>query len=167
MKKRNGEHRQKSYSSSQKSLIEELVARVLDERNVSALREYKFCHGRQWRFDFAIPEIMVAIEVEGGLYSQRVICNWCNKQVMKYAGGRLVPVYIGGRHLTQAGYIKDRIKYNSAMMNGWSVFSITRGMVSEYIKKSHDHEARSETHFGMIIDYIKNRLVDNGQKNQS
>ena len=56
---------------------------------------------RKWRFDFAWPEIMVALEVEGG-------------------------VYVRGRHTSPSGFIKDLDKYNAATVQGWRVLRAER-----------------------------------------
>lgn len=65
-------------------------------------REYYFAHPRRWRFDFAFPSHMVAIELEGGVWN-------------------------GGRHATGAGMVADMDKYNAAAKRGWRVlrFSAT------------------------------------------
>ena len=62
--------------------------------------EYKFHPTRKWRFDYAWPEHSVALEIEGG-------------------------VWIGGRHTSGSGFIKDAEKYNEAGLLGWWVFRIT------------------------------------------
>lgn len=49
---------------------------------------------RKWRIDYAWPEYKVALEIEGGV--------WTN-----------------GRHVRPSGYIKDMEKYNSMEMYGW------------------------------------------------
>ena len=59
-------------------------------------REFRFHHERKWRFDFAFPDAMLAVEVEGG-------------------------VYFGGRHTRGSGFVKDCEKYNRAVMAGWRV----------------------------------------------
>jgi hypothetical protein len=68
-------------------------------------REYRFCEGRRWKFDFAFPENMVAVEIEGGIWS-------------------------GGRHTRGAGYTKDLEKYNTAARLGWKVYRYTTEMVT-------------------------------------
>ena len=57
-------------------------------------REYRFHPTRQWRFDYAIPSVRVAIEVEGGVWN-------------------------GGRHFRPEGYLRDMEKYNEAAACGW------------------------------------------------
>jgi hypothetical protein len=69
-------------------------------------REYHFHDKRNWRFDFADPERMVAVEVEGGAWS-------------------------GGRHTRGSGFIKDCEKYNEAAILGWFVLRVTRPSVDD------------------------------------
>jgi hypothetical protein len=61
--------------------------------------ELRFCK-RLWKFDYAIPEKLVAVEIEGG-------------------------VYVQGRHTRGQGYIKDMEKYNAAIELGWVVLRYT------------------------------------------
>ena len=68
------------------------------------LREHRFKKERKWRFDFAYPSHMLAIEVEGGVWS-------------------------GGRHTRGAGFTKDCEKYNAALMDGWRVYRCTPEMI--------------------------------------
>ena len=58
--------------------------------------EVMFCKGRKFRFDFAIVGKKIAIEIEGGIYTN-------------------------GRHTRGAGFAKDMEKYNLAIENGWVV----------------------------------------------
>ena len=69
------------------------------------VREYKFTSHRKWRFDFANPALMIAIEVEGGL--------WRN-----------------GRHNRPTGYMKDMEKYNAAAWLGWKVIRYTTEQIN-------------------------------------
>ena len=66
--------------------------------------EYRFHPTRRWRFDFAWPDIMLAVECEGG--------NWT-----------------GGRHTTGTGFEADCEKYNEAVLAGWSVLRFTGDQV--------------------------------------
>lgn len=59
--------------------------------------EVRFHPARKWRFDFAWPGPLVALEVEGG-------------------------VWTGGRHTRGSGFVKDIEKYNAAAAMGWRVF---------------------------------------------
>ena len=65
--------------------------------------EYKFHPDRKFKFDYALPELGVALEYEG------VIVSKGNKS----------------RHTTRVGYAKDCEKYNEAALLGWLVFRFT------------------------------------------
>lgn len=78
---------------------------------VECVREFRFHPGRKWRFDFAIPEYKIALEVEGG-------------------------VWTGGRHTSPKGFLGDIEKYNMATLMGWRVFRTTPGDL--YKKKTLD-----------------------------
>ncbi len=67
---------------------------------VECVKEYKFHPTRRWRFDYAIPEHKIALEVEGG-------------------------VWTGGRHTSPKGFLNDIEKYNAATLMGWRVFRTT------------------------------------------
>jgi len=62
--------------------------------------EVMFHHKRRWRFDYACSEHGIAIEVEGG-------------------------VYTNGRHVRSTGYVKDMEKYNYASALGWHIIRVT------------------------------------------
>lgn len=64
---------------------------------LSPVAEYKFCPGRQWRFDWALPDLKIAIEQEGGIWTR-------------------------GRHTRGAGWLRDAEKYNCAAAMGWRLF---------------------------------------------
>jgi hypothetical protein len=62
--------------------------------------EHRFHVERKWRFDYAWPVLKIALEVEGGV--------WTN-----------------GRHTRGAGFLKDCEKYNAAAVMGWRVLRVT------------------------------------------
>ena len=62
--------------------------------------EYRFAPPRRWRFDYAWLTPQVALEVEGGAFTQ-------------------------GRHTRADGFIADMEKYNRAVLDGWRVFRVT------------------------------------------
>lgn len=68
--------------------------------------EYMFRGDRKWRFDFAWPDRMIALEVEGG--TRR-----------------------GGRHNRHEGFENDCVKYNTAALDGWRVLRVTSDMVRD------------------------------------
>lgn len=67
---------------------------------VECVKEYKFHPDRRWRFDFAIPEYKIAIEIDGGVWTY-------------------------GRHNRAQGYIADMAKFNEAAALGWVVLKFT------------------------------------------
>lgn len=62
--------------------------------------EYRFHPHRRWRFDYAFPLQMLAVEIEGGL--------WTN-----------------GRHSRGKGAIADIEKYSEAAILGWRIVYAT------------------------------------------
>ena len=66
----------------------------------------RFAPPRRWRFDFAWPERLLAVEVEGGSF-------------------------IAGRHSRGAGFEADAEKYNEAALIGWRVLRVTPRMVDD------------------------------------
>lgn len=69
-------------------------------------REYRFHPERRWRFDFAYPDLMIAIEVEGGVWQ-------------------------AGRHNRAKGFIADCDKYNQAVLLGWRVLRFTSQHIAD------------------------------------
>ena len=65
---------------------------------VDCVKEFKFHPVRKWRFDYAVPEHKIALEVEGG-------------------------VWTGGRHTSPKGFLGDIEKYNTATLMGWRVYN--------------------------------------------
>lgn len=59
---------------------------------------------RDWRFDYCIPSLMIAIEVEGGAWGK-------------------------SRHTTGTGFAEDLRKYDAAMRLGWTVYRCSPEMV--------------------------------------
>lgn len=67
---------------------------------LEVVKEFRFHPQRRWRFDYALPEYKIALEVEGG-------------------------VWTGGRHTSPKGFLGDIEKYNTATLMGWRVFRTT------------------------------------------
>lgn len=67
-------------------------------------QEYRFHATRKWRFDFAWPDIKLAVEIEGGVYTQ-------------------------GRHTRGKGYEGDLEKYNEAAIDGWTVLRFSTNQI--------------------------------------
>jgi len=93
-----------------KSQLEEnMLATIKLARLPEPTREYRFHETRKWRFDFAWPEVRIAIEVEGGAFGMK------NKEGKMIQGG-----HNRGAHMT-----KDCEKYNTAQLMGWKVYRFT------------------------------------------
>lgn len=67
--------------------------------------EFRFHKTRKWRFDYAWPGHGLAVEIEGGV--------WTN-----------------GRHTRGKGFLGDLIKYNYSAIMGWSLLRFTPEMVT-------------------------------------
>jgi hypothetical protein len=90
-----------------RDLAEELAQQIVfTGTRESFHREYEFHPTRKWRFDLAWPELMVAFECEGGVWSR-------------------------GRHTRPQGFAADIEKYNTAVMLGWSVYRVTAEMIHD------------------------------------
>ena len=69
-------------------------------------REYSFCKPRRYRFDFAWPEKMIAVEVEGGIWNR-------------------------GAHARGSGITDDCEKACEAAIRGWMVLRVTGDQVKD------------------------------------
>jgi very-short-patch-repair endonuclease len=74
------------------------------ETKMKPVQEYRFHPVRRWRFDYALPELKIAIEVEGGVFTR-------------------------GRHTRPTGYINDLEKYNHASLMGWTLLRVIPGQL--------------------------------------
>ncbi len=70
------------------------------------VKEYRFHPTRKFRFDWACPHRLLACEQEGGSL-------------------------ILGRHTRGQGFEDDCIKYDEAMLLGWTVLRVTPKMLSD------------------------------------
>jgi very-short-patch-repair endonuclease len=75
------------------------IALVQKELNVTVTPEYRFDDTRKWRIDYAIVPHKIAIEVEGGAYTN-------------------------GRHTRPMGFIGDMEKYNALTVQGWRLIRV-------------------------------------------
>lgn len=67
-------------------------------------KEFRFHPVRRWRFDYAWPDIKIALEVHGG-------------------------VFTNGRHTRGKGFTEDKVKMNTAQLLGWIVIEATTAHV--------------------------------------
>jgi len=76
------------------------------------ISEYKFHPTRKWRFDFALPDYKLAIEIDGGAF-----------------------LPFGGRHGRGMGMVKDCEKYRAAADLGWRVWRFSpKCITTDFIK---------------------------------
>jgi hypothetical protein len=68
--------------------------------------EVKFVRDRDWCFDYAWRGWMIALEVEGGVFTQ-------------------------GRHVRGIGFTRDCEKYNRAAILHWMLLRVTTAMVKD------------------------------------
>jgi very-short-patch-repair endonuclease len=68
-------------------------------------REHRFWPGRRFAFDLAWPDRRLAVEIDGGVWTQ-------------------------GRHTRGKGYTRDCVKLAEAAIRGWSVIRVTTDQVT-------------------------------------
>jgi hypothetical protein len=94
--------------------------------------EYRFCPGRQWRFDLAWPEYLLFVEIEGGTWGRAVVCNKCNNTVTRLTKtGKRMQVREGTGHTGGAIFAKNQEKYNRATLMGWRKMAFTTDQVKD------------------------------------
>lgn len=110
IKPKYGTNGQTSPKKKAKGAVNEQVARLQADTMLHLtglppyVTEHRFHPTRRWRFDYAWPEIKLAVEVHGGTYSN-------------------------GRHTRGGGFIVDREKMNEAAIYGWTVLEVTAAHV--------------------------------------
>jgi len=87
------------------SVGEKEMELLLRANGIPFKREYRFHNVRKWRFDFALTDWWIAIEVEGGIFTK-------------------------GRHTRGSGFTSDLLKYNAAVTLGWLVLRYTTAQVN-------------------------------------
>ena len=90
------------------NLVEKLLLDIRCVRLPTPILEHRFHPKRRWRFDLAWIDKKLAVEVDGG--------TWTN-----------------GRHVRGKGYQNDCIKYGAAMELGWNIYRCTGDMVKKGI----------------------------------
>ena len=73
--------------------------------HIKVEREFRFHPVRKWRFDFAVPDKKLGIEIEGGTNFGK------------------------SRHSKGEGFEKDAAKYNRASRMGWVILRFSTAMV--------------------------------------
>lgn len=103
--------KKRRHTANQQKITDVFTVICKTDLHVECVKEYKFHPTRRWRFDFAIPEYKIAIEIDGGVWTY-------------------------GRHNRSAGYIADMEKFNAAASLGWVVLKFTPD--EQYTKKTFD-----------------------------
>lgn len=83
-----------------------IISNALTCLKIDHVREYKFLEDRRFKFDLAIPKHKIAIEFEGGIYTN-------------------------SRHVRGVGYANDAKKYNLAVRHGWKLLRYTTADTKE------------------------------------
>ena len=78
----------------------------LQRQGLGFTTEHRFHPTRRWRLDWALPDHLVAVELEGLCYGRK------------------------SRHTTIAGYEGDCEKYNAAQLLGWRVLRYSQRQFS-------------------------------------
>lgn len=86
--------------------LAKLAADVAAHTGLQAIAEFRFHPERKWRFDWALIDQRLAVEMDGGIWT-------------------------GGRHTRGAGYIADMEKLNEAILLGWRVIRCTPQQVAD------------------------------------
>lgn len=92
------------------------IKATLEQSNVAYVCEHRFDKVRRFRFDFAIPSLMVAIEADGLQFGK---------------SGK-------SRHTTAKGFTGDCDKLNLAALHGWRVFRYTILNYPQFAQDLHD-----------------------------
>ena len=80
---------------------QDLYSKILTkETGVQFVSEFRFHPERRWRFDYCCPDLKIAIEIEGGAFTN-------------------------GRHTRGKGFIADMEKYNNAVLLGYKLLRFT------------------------------------------
>jgi very-short-patch-repair endonuclease len=96
--------RARAQAAAARDVLEERLALHLRAEGVTFVRQLEFHGARRWRFDFAIVDAKLAIEVQGG-------------------------TWIGGAHARGSGIERDCEKLAHAIIAGWRVLQVTGGQV--------------------------------------
>jgi hypothetical protein len=100
---------EKKIKQTYKERIESLFRTHLPDQCPKPIPEHQFMRSRKWRFDWAIPELMIGIDYDGYVFSP-------NKKVP---------------HVTPGGMANDMEKRNEAQIRGWIVILCTQKTIDD------------------------------------
>lgn len=86
------------------ALVDTLLMQLKLAKVKRPVTEHRFAPPRRWRFDLCWPASKLAVEVEGGVWTQ-------------------------GRHSRGKGMVADMEKYAEATILGWAVIRVSGGMI--------------------------------------
>lgn len=141
-----GEKRAKTHTKHAKTASNDVFTFYIRQKlGVECVREYRFHPSRMWRFDYAIPPLRIAIEIDGG-------------------------IWINGRHNRASGYLGDMEKFNAAATLGWVVLKFTPQ--EQYTRKALDLitatvATATKEHNPSSMEEEFNRLVNKITNNQT
>lgn len=84
------------------SPLEAELGGMLEMMQLAPVRQYRVVEARRWRFDFAFPDVLVCVDVDGGVFAAE------NGET-------------AGRHARGAGIVAGFEKRNAAAELGWCV----------------------------------------------
>lgn len=101
------------------SAADRLIRMMQDDGLPTFETEYPFAKSikRRWRFDVAWPALMVAVEIEGGIFGKGKAedggepCPTCGQSQ-------------AGAHGSGSGILRDIEKYNAGTMLGWQIYRV-------------------------------------------
>lgn len=80
---------------------------IMEQKGYKLQQEFQFHSIRKFRFDYAIEEFKIGIEVEGGVFTK-------------------------GAHGSITGILRDMEKYNLATSEGWSILRTLPSKIMDY-----------------------------------
>jgi hypothetical protein len=88
---------------------------------IEPVPEYRFHPTRRWRFDFAFPDLKLAIEIQGMGRTAPAFCHKCKKACVCPRCKKMTVVHHAGGHQTPKGMRNDCDKHNAAILMGWRI----------------------------------------------
>lgn len=118
----------KAARESPQSLAEERFLRVWRMKGLKEHRlvtQHRFCPLRMWRLDFAFPDEMLGIEVQGMGRHMVDLCPQCKKAMRCPGCGRGKAITQLGGHQTAKGMREQCEKINTATLMGWRILEFS------------------------------------------
>lgn len=94
---------------------ERFINLIMKKTGLKVTPEFRFHSYRKWRIDYAIVDLKIAIEVEGGVFISSSYVDDSGRKIIR----------TGGRHNTGKGFLKDIEKYNTMASLNWLLIRTT------------------------------------------